>query len=206
MAPSPSADGRLQAEEATLLLDLADDAIVNGLRRRPTNEPDLEDLPPVLREPRGAFVTLTVHGQLNGCIGSIDGDEPLGHAVGRLARSAAFSDWRLPPLRAADYLSLTIEVSLLSPLEPIPATSREEVLDHVQPSVHGLVISAGRRRGIFLPAVWEKVPEPDAFLDHLQLKAGLSPRTWPEAMEAWRFTVEKLSRRAGERSAPWHAA
>lgn len=206
MAPLPSADGRLQAKEATLLLDLADDAIVNGLRRRPPIEPDLEDLPPVLREPQGAFVTLTVDGQLNGCIGSIEGDEPLGHAVARLARSAAFSDSRLPPLRAADYPSLTIEVSLLSPLEPIPATTRKEVLDHVQPHVHGLVIASGRRRGIFLPAVWDKVPDPEAFLDHLQLKAGMSPRTWPDDMEAWRFTVEKLSRRAGQRSTPWRAA
>ena len=203
MAPSPSADGRLQAEEATLLLDLADDAIVNGLRRRP---PALEDLPPVLRQPRGAFVTLTVDGQLNGCIGSVEGDEPLGHAVGRLARSAAFSDRRLPPLRAADYPSLTIEVSLLSPLEPIPATTRQEVLDHLQPAVHGLVIASGRRRGIFLPAVWDKVPDPEAFLDHLQRKAGMSPGAWPDDMEAWRFTVEKLSRRAGERSTPWRAA
>jgi AmmeMemoRadiSam system protein A len=196
MAPSPSADGRLHDAEAALLLDLAHAAIIDGLRRRPAVVPDLADLPPALREPRRVFVTLLVDGRLNGCIGSIDGDEPLGQAVGRLARSAAFADWRLPALRPGDYGSLLIEVSLLSPLEPVTATTRAELLDQLRPGDDGLVVEAGPRRGVFLPVVWEKVPDPDDFLDHLLDKAGIRPRTWPQNIEAWRFTVEKLSRPA----------
>lgn len=206
MAPSPSAEGRLQDAEVALLLDLADDAIVEVLRARVNPPPGLEVLPPALREPRGIFVTLLVDGHLNGCIGSIEGDEPLGHAVRRLARSAAFADPRLPPLRAHDYGSLTIEVSLLSPLEPIPAATRQEVLGALRPRVDGLVIAAGHRRGVFLPAVWDKIPDADEFLDHLLHKAGIRPRSWPGGMEGWRFTVEKLSRRAGDRSVPSRAA
>lgn len=206
MAPSPSGEGRLQDAEAALLLDLANDAIVDGLRGRPGAAPELAELPPPLREPRGVFVTLLVDKDLNGCIGSIGGDEPLGHAVGRVARSAAFADRRLPPLRARDYPSLSIEVSLLSPLEPISAATREEVLDLLRPGVDGLAIAAGPLRAVFLPVVWDKVPGPDDFLDHLLRKAGISPRSWPAGMEAWRFTVEKLSRRAGDRSAPSRAA
>lgn len=206
MAPSPLADGRLQDAEAALLLDLADQAVLDGLHGRPPDTPDLADLPPALREARGVFVTLLVDGDLNGCIGSIDGDEPLGHAVGRLARAAAFADWRLPSLRVDDYRSLTIEVSLLSPLEPVPAPNRRQLLDQLRPGVDGLVLEAGARRGVFLPVVWAKVPDPDDFLDHLLRKAGIRPRTWPPDMKAWRFTVEKLTRRAGDHSIPSRAA
>ena len=200
MERSRSADAAPHGREAALLLDLADDAIVDGLQGRPLVRPDVDALPPALREPRGVFVTLTVDGELNGCIGTIDASEPLGCAVGRCARSAAFSDPRLPPLRPEDYASLTIEVSVLSPLTPIPATSRQQVLDQLRPGVDGLQITAGPRQAVFLPAVWEKLPAPTDFLDHLLRKAGLRSGTWPPRMRAWRFTADKLARHAGDRS------
>lgn len=182
-----------------MLLDLAEAAVVDGLRGRPLARPGTSELPPALREPRGVFVTLTVDGELNGCIGTIATDEPVGRAVARCARSAAFADPRLPRLRLDDYDGLTIEVSVLSPLAPIPAASRQEVLDQLRPGVDGLQIAAGTRQGLFLPSVWSKLPDPTDFLDHLQRKAGLPPSTWPPAMRAWRFTADKLSRRAGSR-------
>ena len=189
-----------------MLLDLADDAVVDGLRGLPPRVPDVAVLPPALRERRGVFVTLTVDGELNGCIGTIEATEPLGVAVGRLARSAAFSDHRLPSLQAEDYTALTIEVSLLSPLEPIDAASRRELLDQLRAGVDGLVIDTGHRQGVFLPAVWEKLPDPDVFFDHLLRKAGLTPGSWPAGLRASRFTAEKLTRRAGDRSVPSRAA
>lgn len=206
MGPSSSADRLLQDAEAALLLDLAEGAIVDGLSGRPLAGPDPAALPPALQEPRGVFVTLRVAGQLNGCIGSIHGTDPLGQAVARCARSAAFSDPRLPPLGHADLQSLTIEVSLLSPLAPVTAGSRQELLDQLRPGTDGLLITAGQRQGVFLPAVWDQLPDPEAFLSHLQLKAGIPLGNWPSVMEAWRFTAEKLTRRAGDRSTPFRAA
>lgn len=200
MGPLPSGDACLQEAEAALLLDLAEDAIVDGLQGRPLAAPDPAALPPALRERRGVFVTLTVNGELNGCIGTIEPDDPLGRAVGRYARSAAFADPRLPPLQPADVPSLTIEVSVLSPLAPIPATSRQEVLDRVRPGVDGLVLAAGSRQAVFLPAVWDKLPDAADFLDHLQRKAELPLGRWPDDMRAWRFTADKFARRAGKRS------
>ena len=73
-----------------LLLDLADSAIVAALSGRPLGPPSIASLPEGLRVLTGAFVTLTVDGELNGCIGMIEGTEPLGQAVPRLAVSAAF--------------------------------------------------------------------------------------------------------------------
>jgi len=197
MAPSPSTDARLGPVEVEHLLDLAEASIVDGLRGRRPVPPSSSALPVRLREPVGAFVTLTVGGALNGCIGTVDGVEPLGVAVARLAWSAAFADPRLPALRAGDYRHLTIEVSILSALVRIPAASRAELLGQLRPGTDGLVIEAGRRKGLFLPSVWEQLPDPDEFLDRLSCKAGLPPRSWPDDLEASRFTAEKHSRRVG---------
>jgi len=199
MGPSLSAEPRLSAGESELLLDIADAAIVEGLEGTPPSPLVLERLPAALREPTAAFVTLTVGGELNGCIGSLEADEPLAEAVARNARSAAFYDPRLPALRRSDYDSLSIEVSVLSTLEPIPSASRSEVLDQLRPGTDGLLISDGIRRAVFLPSVWEQLPDPADFLSHLQRKAGMPPTRWPENMRAWRFRAHKYSRPAGRR-------
>jgi AmmeMemoRadiSam system protein A len=199
MAPSLSADTQVGPGEAEVLLDIAEDAIVDGLHDRPPAAPPVSALPRSLQEPRGIFVTLTVGGKLNGCIGTITGTEPLGHGVARHAWSAAFADPRLPSLRRDDYERLRIELSLLSPLSPVSAASRVDLLATLRPGLEGLVIAAGARQAVFLPSVWEQLPDPDDFLDHLQAKAGMPPRWWPPGMRGYRFTAQKFARAAGAR-------
>ncbi|MBV9953348.1 MAG: AmmeMemoRadiSam system protein A [Acidimicrobiia bacterium] len=190
MAPSPS------PEDVELLLDIADEAIERALAGQRAKPPALASLPPSLREPVGVFVTLRVGGELNGCIGALDGVEPLGPAVARLAVSAAFGDPRLPALRPADRPHLTIEISLLSPLEPIAVANRDELLASLRPGTDGLVVVALGRRALFLPAVWEQLPDPERFVDQLWAKAGLSPGTWPKGIELSRFTARHHEREA----------
>ena len=191
MAPSPSPD---PAPDAALLLDLAEASIVDGLAGRPLRLPHLEELPPGIRREAGAFVTLTVDGSLNGCIGAIGGAAPLGQEVTRLARSAAFADPRLPALRHEDLPGLVIEVSILSPFEPLPARSRAELVAALRPGTDGLLIAAGSHRAVFLPDVWDQVPDPSDFVDHLYRKGGLAPGTWPPGMTAHRFTTQRFER------------
>ncbi len=200
MAHSPfaeSAGERPAAAVTDLLLDIAERSIVDGLDHRHPTLPILDHLPDDLRRPVGAFVTLNVHGQLNGCIGSIETDEAVGLSVARHAWSAAFADPRLPQLRWIDYQHLDIEISLLSPLTPIDAPSRDALLDLLQPGVDGLLIAAGSRRAVFLPSVWEQLPSPETFLAHLFHKAGLDPARWPDDIRAFGFTAAKFGRRAG---------
>lgn len=208
MAPSPSPDPAtaaaldaiagpgavVAASEAALLLDLAEASIVAGLNGEPLRVPPLEDLPPELRREAGAFVTLTVDAALNGCIGAIEGAGPLGQEVVRLARSAAFADPRLPALRRQDLPHLQIEVSILSPFEPLVARSRAELVAALRPGTDGLLIAAGRRRAVFLPDVWDQLPDAGSFVDHLYRKGGLEPGTWPPGMSAHRFTTERFER------------
>ena len=180
-------------EVANELFALADGAIRRGLEGERFVPPSLDRLSPELREPAAVFVTLEVRGQLNGCIGSMTPDDPLGVAVARRAYDAAFDDPRLPSLTWRDYEDLTVEVSILSPLEPLEVSSEEELLSVVRPGLDGLLIEARGRRGTFLPAVWEDLPDAGDFLAHLYAKAGLPG--WVPGLRVWRYQTEKLATR-----------
>ncbi len=186
----------LSPEDVAALFGLADLGVRAGLAGEPAPKIHPETLSPALREPRGAFVTLDVGGQLNGCIGSVVPAEPLGAVVGELAWRAAFADPRLPPLTPAEYPSLEIEISLIGPLQPVPAETEDELAAALRPGVDGVLIRSGGANATFLPAVWAKLPDPVTFLRHLEAKAGLRPGQWPRGMEAWRYETAEYRRRA----------
>ena len=181
------------------LLDLADRAIVAGLDNRRPPVPDLSGLHADLRQARGAFVTLHVRGELNGCIGSIEGEEPLGIAVARHAWSAAFADPRLPPLRRSDHAHLEIEVSVLSPLVPLPADSFADLLDALQPGVDGLLIGRRSEAGGVPPVGVGPVAVGRRFRGASLRKAGLAPDVWPDDLRAHRFTARRSDAPVGTR-------
>ena len=178
----------LPPPEQAALLDVAEDAILAGLEGRRLTPPEWPT------ERRGVFVTLHVDGELNGCIGTIEPDEPLAAAVARRAWDAAFADPRLPRLRTDDWDRLHIEISVLSPLERLDVRSFDELLAAITPGVDGLMITAGSRRGTFLPSVWEQLPDPRQFLDQLWRKAGLTPGTWPEGLVVERYRTQSFGR------------
>jgi AmmeMemoRadiSam system protein A len=194
MAPSPCAEP-LAGSDLELLLDIADDALVAALTDRPFEPAPPHSLPESLLDRRGVFVTLTVDGDLNGCIGDVAGRRPLADAAARLALAAAFDDPRLPELRADQYTRLTVEVSVLSPPTPIDARDRAELVASLRPGVDGVIVGTGYQTGLFLPDVWVQLPDPHDFLDQLWRKAGLPPWTWPDTI--LQFTTERRSRRAG---------
>jgi AmmeMemoRadiSam system protein A len=138
------------------------------------------------------FVTLHRGEDLQGCIGSLEPRRPLNHDVAENARAAALADPRGGPLALADVPELDVEVSLLSPLERVPVNSEAEAIAALRPGIDGVLLTYGRRRGTFLPQVWETLPSPYEFLARLRVKAGLPPDFWAHDMEVWRYTVEKF--------------
>lgn len=135
-----------------------------------------------LREELGVFVTLKIRGQLRGCIGHIVGDKPLYQNVYAMAQAAAFQDPRFRPLSPAEFETLEIEISVLSPLELCPDPERIEV------GRHGLLIQQGGHSGLLLPQVatewkWDRL----TFLRQTCHKAGLPPdaHTAPDARIFW---------------------
>lgn len=146
-----------------------------------------------LDRPGACFVSLHRRGRLRGCIGNITPLPSLREAVTHNAVAAALRDPRFPPLTRRELADTTIDISLLSPLSRLPADSEATLLAALRPGVDGLQISAGHRRAVFIPAVWDQLPEPRDFLDHLRAKAGMPPAPWPADMHAERFTAEHFA-------------
>jgi len=134
-------------------------------------------------------VTLTLGGELRGCIGSLEAYQPLADDVTSNARSAAFRDPRFPPLTAAEFRRVHIEVSVLSAPQPMAVTSEADALAQLRPGVDGVILAAAGRRATFLPQVWEQLPEPATFLAHLKRKAGLPAGYWGDDVQVWRYGV-----------------
>lgn len=144
-----------------------------------------------LCEPGATFVTLTQDGQLRGCIGSLEACRTLAQDVQSNACAAAFQDPRFPPLCRDEFGNTCVEVSLLSPLEPISFRNEQDALAQLHPHVDGVVLEHGYHRGTFLPQVWEQLPDPAQFLAQLKRKAGLPPDFWDDGIKLYRYTVEK---------------
>jgi len=194
MAPTSSIEepqaSHFDAAERRSLLQLAAASIAHGLahgRPLPVNP---AEYPPRLRAPGAAFVTLHLQGRLRGCIGSLEAYRPLVEDVAENAFAAAFRDPRFPPLSQAEFPLLDIEVSVLSPPEALPVRSEAELLERIRPGVDGLILEEGARRGTFLPAVWESLPDPRSFVTQLKLKAGLPPDYWSDTLRVYRYHTE----------------
>jgi AmmeMemoRadiSam system protein A len=178
------------------LLRIADRSIRHALATGRRADPDPAGLPAELHEPGASFVTLTERGELQGCIGSMLPVRPLWLDVARNALAAAFDDPRMPPLTVAQFPRTSIEISVLSALEPLEVADRADLLARIRPGVDGLLVSATGARGTFLPSVWEELPEPTAFLDALWRKAGLRPGSWPAGLRVERYTTRSFEDRA----------
>ncbi len=161
----------LSDDEKKILKKLAYDTIKAKLNGNPL--PVIKNPTTKLTEPRGAFVTLRKGGQLRGCIGMIEGFKPLWETIRDMAIQAAFHDPRFPPLRSEEFNEIDVEISVLTPLEPIEDISEIEV------GTHGLVVRRGPYSGLLLPQVaveqnWDR----ETFLEWTCRKAGLDPKAW----------------------------
>ena len=149
------------------------------------------EMPPWIQEPGACFVTLTQNGQLRGCIGSLTAHRPLGDDVRANAVAAALRDPRFPALAVAEWDRTRVEVSVLSPMQPLAFSSEAEALAQLRPHVDGVVLEYGGHRGTFLPQVWEQLATPKEFMAQLKRKAGLSVDFWADGVRLQRYTVEK---------------
>jgi len=169
--------------EGLALLALARAAISDRLYGGGAIAEARRSLPPslALDERRGVFVTLkfveeTGELRLRGCIGSIAGEAPLRQGVLDAAVAAAFADPRFPPLVAAEFPSIHLSVSALTPLEPVPSA------DAIVAGEHGVVLETGRHRAVFLPQVaTEQGWSTRTLLEQLSRKAGLPADSWRQA-------------------------
>ena len=185
--------GHLDGQQGQFLVALAREAIARELGQS-TAPPSLEGQPhPAwLDEPGAVFVTLTRHGDLRGCIGSLEAHRSLRDDLRANARAAAFDDPRFPPLSADELAATRVEVSVLSPAEPMSFRGEADFLAQLRPGVDGVILEYGWHRATFLPQVWDQLPEPRQFMAQLKRKAGLAPDFWSPDLRLSRYGVEKF--------------
>lgn len=187
MPASPCID--LDTAARARLLEVARRSIEHGLGHAMPLPVDAAREGEALARPAAVFVTLTRHGDLRGCIGSLEAREALAPAVARAAYNAAFTDRRFPPLEVAELGEIDIEISVLSPLEPLAVASRAQLIARLRPGADGLLIEDRGLRSTFLPQVWEKIADPDAFVGQLLQKAGLPADHWSPTLRARRYAT-----------------
>lgn len=160
-----------------------------------------------LKEQRACFVTLTIGGELRGCIGHIEAVQPLYLDIIENAAAAAFGDPRFPPLTEKEWKNTEVEVSVLSKPEPLSFSSPEDLLKKLRPGADGVILrrQPGDRgnspnplleRGggaTYLPQVWEDLPDKEKFLSSLCEKAGLEAGDWRRpGVEVLIYKVEAI--------------
>ena len=168
---------QLTPDERTTLLKIARQALIDAANNRSAS-PLPEDLPPALLEIGASFVTLTVRGQLRGCIGTLEAYQPLARDVRQRAAQAATQDYRFPKVRPSEVDSIHIEISRLTKPVPLPYSEPADLPRLLRPKVDGVVLSDGMHEATFLPQVWEQLPDPADFLSHLCQKMGAQPDLW----------------------------
>ena len=174
-------------ERGKVLLPIARAAIACAL-----NVPQTADeSAPWLAEHGACFVTLTQHGELRGCIGSLQAYRPLLDDVKSNAVSAALRDPRFMPLNA-DELGITrVEISLLTPPQAMSFCCEADALAQLRPNEDGIILECLHCRSTFLPQVWEQLPDAHEFMAHLKRKAGLPAAFWSPEVKLSRYSVEK---------------
>jgi AmmeMemoRadiSam system protein A len=170
---------KLTLEEQKILLRLAREAMERAVRCEELPGLELSTLPAALREAGSSFITLTAHGQLRGCIGSLEAHQSLVEDVRAHAMAAALRDPRFPPVREEELNAIQIEISRLTCPVPLEYRDAPDLLSKLRPHVDGVILREGsHRRATFLPQVWEKIPDPEEFLRNLCHKMGMEPDIW----------------------------
>ena len=186
-------EDELTQAERSILLNLAREALEYFVAGRSLPPLDMTELPEPLRAHGASFVTLTRDGQLRGCIGALEPDQPLAQDVREHAVAAAGHDFRFAPVIADELPEIEIEVSRLTIPIDLEYEDPEDLLLRLRPGIDGVIILDGHQRATFLPQVWQKLPDPVEFLEHLCVKMGAGPDLWrSKKLEIKTYQVEEF--------------
>jgi AmmeMemoRadiSam system protein A len=195
--------GELSTDEKKILLKLARAGLEATVTGQAARAVDPGGLTPNLLRPGCCFVTLTIQGELRGCIGGLQAEQPLWQEVRQRAGHAAQRDYRFLPVTRDELPEIEIEVSVLTPPEPLAYDTPASLPGRLRPLVDGVVLRQGPQRATFLPQVWEHVPDPEQFLSLLCQKLGARPDAWRhthldvEIYQVEKFTESEFKAEAG---------
>lgn len=139
-----------------------------------------------------AFVTLTKKGELRGCVGTVVPYQAVALDIASNTFEAAMQDSRFQPVTKDELSQIKISISLLTGYEEIVYQNEADLLSKINQNKDGLIIRDGDRQGLFLPSVWEQLPDKQEFLNNLKLKAGMSPSYWSNKIKVYRFRTLEI--------------
>ncbi len=166
--------------------------VKNVIKSRFSKEKIITNHTAVFDESGACFVTLKKHGNLRGCIGSIIAHRPLIDDLINHANNSAFKDPRFNPVEQNELDELKIDISLLSDPKPIEFSDEKDLLEKIVPYKDGIIIKDGNYQAVYLPSVWEEIPDKELFLKSLKMKAGMQPDHFSDTFEALRFYSEYI--------------
>jgi len=202
MRNNHSRSQNLSGVQGQLLVRLARHTLMDRLGKQ-IPQAEIDSLNTALKDscfksPCGTFVTLKINENLRGCIGNLASDTPLASGVRRNAINAAFHDPRFAPLSTSELERVEIEISILSEPQLLKYRDGDDLIDKLRPHVDGVIIRKDHSSATFLPQVWEQLPQPQNFLAHLCMKAGLEADSWqnPE-LEVSTYQVQYFEEHTG---------
>ncbi|WP_432452886.1 AmmeMemoRadiSam system protein A [Agarivorans sp. QJM3NY_29] len=180
----------IKREHQQALLKVARYAIEHYLSEQQRWQAEPEQYPTILQAPAASFVTLHKNAQLRGCIGTLEAYQALVQDVALHAYQAAFEDLRFAPLTLQELPLIHISISILSPSQALPPQLNEAALiARLRPNQDGLILAQGNKRAVFLPQVWQQLPNSNDFIQQLKRKGGWSLNSPVEKMRCFKFQV-----------------
>ena len=163
----------LESSDGAILVQIARAGLEQFVKDGVVARPYLVQLPPAVQQPGTSFVTLRYAGRLRGCIGNVFEERPLAESVIYNAVAAASRDPRFPPVTAVELAAMTVEVTVLTPLRSLVYNQYDDLLSKIEAGRDGVMFKWGKRRGILLPQMWERIPTTANFLNAIAQKADI---------------------------------
>jgi len=184
---------QLTHKDRAILLTLARQSIKAAVAQKTPARLPPEELTDALLEMGASFVTLTIDGELRGCIGALEAYQPLVDDVQEHAIAAALEDYRFSPVTPPEVPELRIEISRLTPAQILVYDKPSDLPGSLHPGVDGVILKDGMRRATFLPQVWEKIPNPQDFLSELCSKMRAPWNLWmTKKLQVFTYQVEEF--------------
>jgi AmmeMemoRadiSam system protein B/AmmeMemoRadiSam system protein A len=164
------------------LVKLARNALETYIREKKILKP--QELTPEMKDRAGVFVCIKKSGELRGCIGTFEPcHDNIAEEIVANAISTGVRDPRFEPIDVSELRDLDYTVDVLT--RPEPVAGKEEL----DPKKYGVIVEAGRRRGLLLPDL-EGVDTVDDQIEICRMKGGIDPE---EPVKLYRFEVKRYT-------------
>jgi AmmeMemoRadiSam system protein A len=162
----------ISTEGGRMAVQVARKSLEQFVRENTLYKPSMKNLPQELQRAGASFITLTLNGNLRGCMGHTDALYPLAEDIARNA-TAASRDFRFPSVSESELVDIRLEVTVLTPLVQLTYHDLDDLLGQLKPGIDGVMLAWKKRRGLLLPQVWRRVPDPLLFVEAIISKAGI---------------------------------